>query len=84
MGAFTHEANLPNAKWNMPGQHAASSQFKRVSIYFKPFSSTILQNWILSRDKGSYIDFTTVYAFSKHAQIIGDFLEELKPVPRFL
>ena len=67
----------------MPGQHAASSQFKRVSIYLKPFSSSILQNWILSHDKGSYTVFSTVYTFSKDAQIVGDFLEELDAVTTF-
>ena len=83
MGAFTHAASLPNAKWNIPGKDAASSQFKRVSIYHKRFSSAILQNRILSRDKGSSTDFSTVYTFSKDAQIFGDFLEELDPATTF-
>ena len=83
MGDYTRAASLPNAKRDISVQHAARSQFKRVSIYLKRFSSTILQKFVVSHDKGSYTDFRTVYTFSKDAQIVGDFLEELDAVTTF-
>ena len=83
MGDYTRAASLPNVKREISVQHAASSQFKRVSIYLKRFSSTILQKCVLSHDKGSYTDFSTVHTFSKDAQIVGDFLEELDAVTTF-
>ena len=71
-GASTHAASLPNAKWNFPGQDAASFQLGRIYIYRKPCSSTIVKNRILSHDRRLGIDFTTVYTVLKHAQMVGD------------